>query len=248
MAYSPTLGRWVQQDPMGYVDGANLYETVESNPTNGLDPFGLYEIEWEGNWTTVDKQRIDDSLQRVKNRANAVRKEIHDLQRTMSECVKKEMSGQLEELERRLMDIVAGIDSATNWELRQQPLDSTSQVKNGTNASTYPGGMSGILYHDAQTTLNTSTKGNRTPWTGLTDVQLDEILLHELSHVHEPGADQDGTGHLYDPHMIDDLMSKNLSRHVNFRARLLQAQKKCGECQADPRIPPASHPFTEPSP
>ncbi len=39
--YSPTLGRWVNQDPAGYINGANTYQFVMSNPVNGLDPMGL---------------------------------------------------------------------------------------------------------------------------------------------------------------------------------------------------------------
>jgi hypothetical protein len=41
MAYSPTLGRWAQTDPEGYVDSENLYLYVASNPVNHVDPFGL---------------------------------------------------------------------------------------------------------------------------------------------------------------------------------------------------------------
>jgi RHS repeat-associated protein len=40
--YSPTLGRWMQQDPMGYVDGLNLYEFVRSGPAGNVDPWGLF--------------------------------------------------------------------------------------------------------------------------------------------------------------------------------------------------------------
>jgi RHS repeat-associated protein len=40
--YHPTLGRWVQRDPVGYHDGMNLYEYVGSNPIIGLDPKGLF--------------------------------------------------------------------------------------------------------------------------------------------------------------------------------------------------------------
>jgi len=39
--YSPTLQRWLQRDPAGYVDGANLYEYVLSNPVSRFDPEGL---------------------------------------------------------------------------------------------------------------------------------------------------------------------------------------------------------------
>ena len=39
--YDPVLGKWMERDPIGYADGPNLYEYVTSNPTIGVDPFGL---------------------------------------------------------------------------------------------------------------------------------------------------------------------------------------------------------------
>lgn len=38
--YNYTLGRWMQIDPLGYVDGMNLYEYVKSSPTMFIDPKG----------------------------------------------------------------------------------------------------------------------------------------------------------------------------------------------------------------
>jgi RHS repeat-associated protein len=40
-AYSPQLGRWLQRDPLGYVDGMNLYEYVAGGPVTAIDPLGL---------------------------------------------------------------------------------------------------------------------------------------------------------------------------------------------------------------
>ncbi len=40
-AYSPHLGRWLQRDPLRYVDGVGLYEYAISDPVGFVDPAGL---------------------------------------------------------------------------------------------------------------------------------------------------------------------------------------------------------------
>jgi RHS repeat-associated protein len=40
--YDPTLGRWINQDPLQYINGANTYQFVMSNPVGNVDPWGLY--------------------------------------------------------------------------------------------------------------------------------------------------------------------------------------------------------------
>ena len=41
--YSPTLGRFLQADPIGYGDGLNWYNYVRADPVNATDPSGLEE-------------------------------------------------------------------------------------------------------------------------------------------------------------------------------------------------------------
>jgi RHS repeat-associated protein len=39
--YDPSIGRWISQDPAGFIDGPNLYAYLHNNPLNCLDRFGL---------------------------------------------------------------------------------------------------------------------------------------------------------------------------------------------------------------
>ncbi len=50
-SYSPTLGRWLHRDPLGYVDGVNLYEYVGSGPLFWFDPWGRMKVPWWVRWT-----------------------------------------------------------------------------------------------------------------------------------------------------------------------------------------------------
>lgn len=46
-SYDPHTGRFLQRDPMQYVDGLNMFEYVKSSPIRHIDPFGLLTIRSE---------------------------------------------------------------------------------------------------------------------------------------------------------------------------------------------------------
>ena len=40
--YSPSMGRWINRDPLGEEGGVNLYAMVGNDPINGVDEYGLH--------------------------------------------------------------------------------------------------------------------------------------------------------------------------------------------------------------
>lgn len=45
--YSPTLGRFLQTDPIGYQSHLNIYGYATNDPVNQIDPMGLYSVKDE---------------------------------------------------------------------------------------------------------------------------------------------------------------------------------------------------------
>jgi len=48
--YSAVLGRFLQRDPLGFVDGLNTYLYALNSPANYFDPLGLFSFRWYGKW------------------------------------------------------------------------------------------------------------------------------------------------------------------------------------------------------
>ena len=61
--YDYSTGRFLQTDPIGYMNGLNLYTYVRNNPTNHKDPLGLFSIGDPG-FTTEETLDLVDTIRR----------------------------------------------------------------------------------------------------------------------------------------------------------------------------------------
>ena len=60
-SYNPEIGRFLQQDPEGMVDGPNMYAYVRNDPGNSVDPTGKWVMlccEW--GWKTEHSLELDE--------------------------------------------------------------------------------------------------------------------------------------------------------------------------------------------
>jgi RHS repeat-associated protein len=65
--YSPTLGRFLQTDPIGYNDQINLYAYVGNDSINSIDPLGLQLLRhnaYDSDYISEKKQEIREAMTR----------------------------------------------------------------------------------------------------------------------------------------------------------------------------------------
>jgi RHS repeat-associated protein len=80
--YSPTLGRFLQTDPVGYEDQINLYTYVANDPLNHTDPTGRRLLVWgtpeERRQLKAQTLAVAKSDRRLEARYNIMVKSKHD--------------------------------------------------------------------------------------------------------------------------------------------------------------------------
>ena len=61
-AYSPKAGRWLQRDPLDYVEGQSLYQYTKSGPVTKGDPHGLWTVSRNNHSRAIATAQEGDTL------------------------------------------------------------------------------------------------------------------------------------------------------------------------------------------
>lgn len=152
MSYDPTIGRFIQRDPIGYDDGMNQYAFVGGNPIGYVDPSGLLAIDS----TNPD---IKSAVAKLEN--SKLGQGLLENIKRLESCAKKEVRVILSPVENLASRTIPGTDEIQVW---MNPYDQVGVFPNGNpshNIVTGPNPddfrigteLDALLYHELQHAL-----------------------------------------------------------------------------------------------
>jgi len=227
--YDAVGGRFVSRDPIGYDADWGLYTYVSANPANFVDPHGLWRINFSGSWDEQQKARFNNSIERVRSRVNELISQVNEVRKGLSKCQQDELATELSRLESLLTSMANGFASSGLLHLTLGNLDPD------TNGLTYPGNW----VRNPQVIFNSGHLNRPVNWQNSDDA-LDTLILHELAHVVGIRGHNDSDGGFVNPHVFDDLMNTDLTKHDRWNGWLEYAEMKC---QKDPRCEEMERPY-----
>jgi RHS repeat-associated protein len=222
--YSPSTGRWLSRDPVGELgfellsretarvlsDGAKLYGFCGNDPINAFDMLGLFDIHWKGNITDAQKQAIQNAMNRVKDRANALIKQMDDNIKNLKKCpcpAYDDLAKKLEGL-KKVLQGMAKVINDPKYDLNVY-VESTP----GASATYWP---SPVPWYNDHLTLDPG-------WFNAGDA--DSTMFHEISH--SQGTEDQTANDYNNAHLIEGLMTVDKENWIIWKFDKKKADEKC---------------------
>ena len=226
------LGRFVQRDPLGYVDGMSVYAYLSAQVLSFNDPFGLYRLNFVGQeghfdagsyWSCSDEQRIRDTLDLIEERLPELLREIDDELLGLSNCVWNQVKDDVQKIKDLLNAMKSGLEGGEWLNLRQENFGS-SELERDTFAKAK--NATWLVRRSIQ--FNNNESSGRT--VGNSDQRrLGRDVFHELTHVENPDThDGEGDDPWLNSHNIDDMFGGDFKRFFPY-ANAVKLAKVCCE-------------------
>jgi len=216
---------WLSRDPIGeegfevlaretaslLAGGPNRYLFLGNNPVNDYDVLGLYDYHWKGKITDAQKQSIQNSITRVRNRANALIKQMDDNIKNLKKCpcpAYDDLAKKLEGLKKVLQGMVKVINDP------KYDLNVYVEPTPGASATYWP---SPVPWYNDHLTLDPG-------WFNARD--QDPTMFHEISHS-QGTVDNDFSNPYNNAHSIEALMTTDKENWIYFKHDKKEADKKC---------------------
>ena len=224
--YSPSTGRWLSRDPIGELgfetlrcrparvigSSGNRNAFSRNNPLSVLDPFGLYEYEWDDALSDTQKCQIQASITRVRNRAQEVAVQTAKMIHNMEKCKCPAYAAIVKDLKRLLTmleSMVSEIDDP-EWHLEVdvRPL--------GGSEGLY--WNSPVPWYDDELTVPPG-------WFDIGTPDSDKTIFHEITH--GQGTTHDGKDNYDDAGTLELLMTDDLKDWKAFHVPKDAADDQC---------------------
>jgi RHS repeat-associated protein len=227
-AYSPALGRWLSRDPAGEVGfraqsayGGRLPRLlvtsthyVRKQSIDSVDVLGLYEYEWGSSFSDAEKQAIQTSIQRVKQRAETLIGQIDANIGSLSKLCPCPAYRQLIENLKRLRRILEGVIGDIN-----NPRKKLEIYRGDISPDAARYWRSPVPSYDDELPLDNG-------WFGQSSSEQDGTMFQELSHGQGTG-DKDPSPY-NNVHAIEVLMDVDKENWTYFKYDKMVADKRCG--------------------
>ena len=202
---------------------SGVNDPTPTDPEPGNDPF---EIEWEGDFTLAERQRIIRLMNEIRTKIDVLLNEADAVEEGMTDNEREYVREQFVAFREMMVALGGVMDSETNLEIGRAFDD--DGIHADAEAWMWNGGYFLLVYYDAELTFNDANN-----WNDLSDDRLRKLIFHELTHLY--GTEHgDSGGRLMNVENIEMMINGTFANNMTVNAIKNEAASY---------VSPPDHPF-----